>query len=342
MIIADLQEHRIVPTLYYHRAPRQRTRRKPAWLFYTYYNGYMAHTISARRVIITSFAVDFLDLVFNITVAIFTGSVVMLAEALQGGADLVTSGLLLIGLKQSKRRANRQFRFGYGRELFFWILMAGMTMFCVTAVFSVYFGLQRIFHPSAVTNIPLAFVILAIGLCTNLYAFQLSLRRLRAAVPASATWRQIVRSALVETKATLILDGMGSAAAAFGLLSLTLYHFTGNQIFDGVGAVIIGVFTGAAALLLIADVKTLLVGKGVEPATQKQIRQAVLSFPEVRSVLDLRTMYLGVDMLLINLEVHLAADMTTTDIEVLMDDIKAKVQREVPGTRHIQIEVETP
>src|SRR4051812_49164443 len=89
--------------------------------------------VSARRVIITSFVVDLGDVLFNLAVAIYSGSVVMLAETLQGGADLLTSSLLLIGLQRAGRRPNKQYRFGHGRELFFWVLMAGVAMFMLTA-----------------------------------------------------------------------------------------------------------------------------------------------------------------------------------------------------------------
>src|SRR5262245_27484718 len=103
--------------------------------------------ISARRVVTTCFAVDLYDVVLNLVTAILTGSVVVLTEALQGLADLLTSGLLWVGVQRSRRRANRAHRFGYGKELFFWILMAGVSMFVLTAGFSFYFGLRRFLNP---------------------------------------------------------------------------------------------------------------------------------------------------------------------------------------------------
>ena len=51
--------------------------------------------ISAGKAVTTSFLVDLGDIILNAIVMTITGSVVMLAEALEGGSDLVASGLLL-------------------------------------------------------------------------------------------------------------------------------------------------------------------------------------------------------------------------------------------------------
>ena len=96
--------------------------------------------ISAKKVIVVSFVVDLLDIVLSIGVAIITGSVIMLTEALEGVSDLVASGLLWIGLKRSTRREDRSHPFGYGREIYFWTLLSALIMFGVTSTVSIYLG----------------------------------------------------------------------------------------------------------------------------------------------------------------------------------------------------------
>ena len=75
----------------------------------------MAKQISSNKAVWTSFFVDLGDIVMNVLVMLATGSVVMLAEAFEGISDLVASGLLLIGLRNSKRRPNKQHPFGHGK-----------------------------------------------------------------------------------------------------------------------------------------------------------------------------------------------------------------------------------
>lgn len=298
--------------------------------------------ISAQRVVWTSFAIDLTDLVLNLTVATLSGSVVILAESLQGAADLLTSSLLLVGVRQARRRANRQYRFGYGRELFFWILVAGVGMVTITSTFSIYFGLQRILRPEIITHLPMAYGVLGLGFCTNVYALSISLRRLEVIKFGHSFWERVANSAHIETKATLILDLMGTISALFGIFALIIYQLTGDQRFDGMGALLVGIFTAVLAVILIMEVKDLLVGRSAAPETEAEIRQIVTSVVGVKRLLDLRTMYLGSERVLVNLEVHLDQSLRTAEIEHLMDEIKDRVKQQVPAVHHIQIELETP
>lgn len=281
-------------------------------------------------------------MILNLSVAIISGSVVVLAESLQGAADLTTSGLLLIGLKRSERRPNRRFRFGHGRELFFWVLMSGMVMLVITATLSIWFGLERILHPQPLQHIWLAYITLAIGFMTNSYAFRLSLNRLRGASASPGIWRRFRHSTLVETKTTFILDLLGTVASLAGLAAIVAYSLTGYSAFDGVGSVAIGLATAVLAAMLISAVKDLLVGRSATSDIETMIRKAAMEIDGVEQVLDLRTMYLGSERLLVNLEVYLQGGLETRQIEQLIDEIKRHIKRRVPIVHHIQVELETP
>ncbi len=266
----------------------------------------------------------------------------MLAEALQGGADLLTSSLLWVGIHRSGRRANRKYRFGHGRELFFWVLMAGVAMFMLTATLSVLLGVERILNPQPIHNSWLTYIALLLGLSTNGYALSLSIRRMRGVHVGPNMWQRFRHSSMVETKATLVLDMLGSLSALIGLTAIGLYQITGNVGFDGVGAVVIGVATAVLSVMLINGVKDLLVGRSATNDIESLIRKAVMEVEEVQEVLDLRTMYLGSERLLVNLEVHMKGGLETREIEKLIDKIKSRVKRRAPIVSHIQVELETP
>ncbi len=297
---------------------------------------------SSQQVVLTSLLVDVSDVALNLVVAFVSRSVVMLTEALQGGADLITSSLLLVGVARSRRRADRFSRFGYGREIFFWTLMAGIIMLVFTSALSISFGWRRVFSPQPVEHTLWAIAVLVLGLITNTYAFNLSLRRLKNTHPHARLWNIFVYPDLIETKAAFILDLMGALAAGTGLIALIIYLITQNPIYDGVGAIIIGLIIAALSFLLVLDVKDLLVGRSAPPEVENRIRRVVERFNRVQKVLDLRTMYIGSGSLLVNLEVHVAARLKTEEIEQLIDRIKERVRHEVPGVRHIQVELETP
>lgn len=302
----------------------------------------MSRKISDIRVVGTSFVVSIADVVFNFSVALITGSTVMLSQGLQGLSDLVTGGILFVGVKRSKKGADNRFNFGYGREVFFWVLLAGILMFLGTGGLSVYFGLQQLLQPSEISNSWIALVLLVVGLGANGYAFSLSIRRLHRLRPGANWWHELVHSSIVETKATFLIDFLGTSAAFFGLIALTTYVVTGNPIFDGIGSMIIGFSMMSVALLLILDVRDLIVGKAVEGETTQRIIGAAQSVAGVSSILDIRTMYLGSAKILVLLEVHMHDDLRTDQIEKIIDNVKTVVQDNVPEVHHIQVEVETP
>ena len=303
----------------------------------------MPKQISDNKVVLTSSAVSVGDVAINLTAGIITGSTVMFAQALQGLSDLITSGLLLYGVGRSKQKTNTKFQFGYGREIFFWVLMAGIIMFLGTGLISIVIGFQQFSDPKAIQSVYLALAILVFNLVSNGYAFSLSVRRLKEQSPhARSWWLRIVRSSIVETKATFFIDLLGTLAAVIGLCAIGALLLTGDARLDGIGSMAIGIAMMLAAVFLIYDVREFIVGRAASPKLEQTIITTVEKVASVHRVLDLRTMYLGSGKLLIIIEVHLRNDMTTDSIEKTIDGIKRDVNQSIPGSHHIQVEVETP
>ena len=298
--------------------------------------------ISDLRVVATSLAVSVSDVVLNLVIAIITGSTVMLSQALQGMSDLITGFVLFIGVRRSRRKASQRYQFGYGREVFFWVLIAGIVMFLGTGSASVYFGVNQVINPTSIEHVPIAFAMLIFGFITNAYAFSLSFKRLQELHHHFNIWHQLFRSSVVETKATFLIDFLGTLATLLGFTALTVFLATGNPQFDGIGSIVIGISMMTGAVLLIRDVRDLIVGKAVEPEIAQRIIGAAQSVTGVSSVLDLRTMYLGSAKILVILEVHIHNNFTTDEIEKIVDNVKEVVSENVPEVHHIQVEIETP
>ncbi len=302
----------------------------------------MEKKITARKVIVTSFVVDVSDVILNLIVAFLSGSVIMLTQVLEGLSDLMASGFLLIGLRRSIRKEDKTHPFGYGREIYFWTLLSALVMFGITATTSIYFGWKRFHNPQPIHDLDLALLVLLITVATNGYAFFLSLRRLLRHRSLKHIVRIFYRSSLVETKTTFTLDLMGTLASLFGMLALGIYHLTGDARWDGVGAMMIGGTLAFFSVLLILGIRDLLVGKSASSGTEEKIRKAALEIPEVESVLDLKTLQVGPERLLVNLDVHMNEHLSTRELEKLIDRVKERIKKEVPSVKYLQVELETP
>ncbi len=211
----------------------------------------MSFPISAKRAILTSFFVDLLDILLNVSIVFFTGSVVMVAELFQAIADLTSSVLLWIGLKRPKK------------EVYFWTILSALIMLTVASSLSFYFGLQRFLHPEEVHNIFLAYMALMIAAISNGYAFFISAKRILDGKRFSTLVYSFRASPFIMTKNTFVLDLMGMSSAVVGLLALVLYHVYGDLRFDGLGAMCIGVILAFLSINLILDLSRLIRGGGV-------------------------------------------------------------------------------
>src|SRR4051794_41920978 len=58
-----------------------------------------------------------------------SGSAAMLSEAAHSLADTTNQVLLLVAVKRSNRPADERHPFGYGRERYFWSLLAAVRLF---------------------------------------------------------------------------------------------------------------------------------------------------------------------------------------------------------------------
>lgn len=293
--------------------------------------------VSAKRVVVTSFLVDFLDLLTSVVVAFLSGSVVMLAQALEGGADLISSGLLLFGLNRSLKISDKDHPFGHGRELYFWTLISALFTLSVSAGLSLYFGWHRFINPTPIKDLFLANLVLFITVLTNGYALALSIKRL-VGKSSQTVGLAFFTSPLIETRATFVLDLMGTLASLIGLGALSIYYFSGDLRFDGLGAMAIGVTLAVMAVLLVLGVRDLLVGKSASPDIEEKIREATLSLVSVSGITELRTNHIGPDQILVELDVKLKTGQEGKGSEIV-GEIKRSIKSAVPEVQYIQVEI---
>lgn len=298
--------------------------------------------ITGLRTVVVSSLVSLGDILLSLLAAVITGSGIMLAQALQGTADLITTLFLLLGISRSHRKANVEHPFGFGRELFFWVLLSSLFAFLVSGGLATGRAIHDLINGSELTSLPLAIGLLSFGFLTNGYSLSNSIRRLSGGAKDKSFWSYIRHSSLVETKMTLLVDFMGTLSAFLGVIALILAEMTGNTTFDAVGALIIGLLTAAGALFVIIDLHDLIVGRSPGPYVIEAIRKNALKVKNVNDVLDLRATTIGSGKLLVILEVHFVDGLTTDEIEEITDLIKATVMKAVPEVDRVQVEAETP
>jgi divalent metal cation (Fe/Co/Zn/Cd) transporter len=138
-----------------------------------------ANATSTRNIVIISLAVAAAEALGLGVAALISGSVALGAQTADSTADVAVEVFLLIGVLSSARPANDSHPLGYGRERFFWSLLAALGIFVGGGGISLEEAVESALHPAAVDHYLLAYLVLAATIAMDAFALVVTLRPLR-------------------------------------------------------------------------------------------------------------------------------------------------------------------
>jgi divalent metal cation (Fe/Co/Zn/Cd) transporter len=124
----------------------------------------------------------------------------------------------------------------------------------------------------------------------------------------------------------------GNLVAIGGVL---LHQLTGDAAFEGAAALVVAAMLLLAAFLLARDASSLLVGRAASPDERAEILDVLRAPPEVEDVLQLLTMALAPDRLLVAARIDLTAGVDSERIEDVSTEIDRELRRRVPGVAEV-------
>jgi divalent metal cation (Fe/Co/Zn/Cd) transporter len=161
-----------------------------------------------------------------------------------------------------------QHPFGYGKEHYFWPLMAAISMFIIGASFSVFRGMERIIAPHNLQDIQLNYVVLGVSALFDGTSFFLAFTHLRKQLVQFGLWQAIRVTKDPILFSVFFEDSAGLLGLALAFLGLFLYQVTGMVIFDSLASILVGLLLGGVALLLGYESRSLLLGEAASPETR--------------------------------------------------------------------------
>ncbi|MEP6481506.1 MAG: cation diffusion facilitator family transporter [Rhodoglobus sp.] len=268
----------------------------------------------------------------------FSGSSSMLAEAVHSLADTGNQLLLLRGGRKSKKQADSEHPFGYGRERYVYAFVVSIILFSVGGVFSLVEGIDKLQHPHPLEVPWLPILILVVAIVLESLSLRTAIRESNH-TRGKQSWVQFVRRAKApELPVVLLEDCAALLGLAFALLGVGLTIITGNSRWDAIGTLAIGVLLIVVALILGMETKSLLVGEGANPDDAVKIRDAINGQPDVEALIHIKTLYLGPDELLVAAKVAFAAKAKLVDVAKSINAVEAAIRAVVPSARVIYIE----
>ncbi|HEY7166067.1 MAG TPA: cation diffusion facilitator family transporter [Candidatus Binatia bacterium] len=272
------------------------------------------------------------------TAAAFTGSSAMISEGIHSLVDTGNGGLMLLGVRRSRKPPDAEHPFGYGQELYFWTLIVAIVIFAVGGGVSAYEGILHILHPNPFEHPVWNYVVLMIAMLFEGYSFSIAYREFRKEKGKLTTWQSIEKSKDPTTYTVLFEDAAALLGLVVAFIGIAGAHMLDNPYFDGGASVCIGLLLAAVAVLLAYETKSLLIGEPLDPETLKQIRRLAESDPRVESVRNALTMYFGPHTILLAMDLRFGPDLSAAEVEESIDQLEAKISNQYPDIKHIFIE----
>jgi cation diffusion facilitator family transporter len=264
--------------------------------------------------------------------AALTGSAGLFAETLHSLADTGNQLLLLKGLRGTRRRSDTSHPFGYGAELFYWSLLAALSIFVVGGVLSIWEGGQRLLHPGEVQAGLLGIAVLGLGFLLDGTSWLGSVRQLRQEATARGVrFRQHLRST-TDTAVTAVFyeDTAALLGNTIALAGLGLHQLLGSPAPDAAAGIVIGLLLTAIGLRLAARNRALLTNRSESPVVLDRIRDLLAADPEVAAVGQVASVYLGPHQLLVTAEIQPLEAISSRRLRQLLAELRGRITEAIP------------
>jgi len=292
----------------------------------------MAGKGDSTRAIVIALGANLAIFVAKSVAAVLTRSSAMTAEAIHSLADCGNQVLLLWGLRTAKRAESEDHPLGYGKAIYFWSFLVALLLFTVGGMFSMYEGIHKLSEPEPLKWPWLALGVLAFGIVAESFSMAGCMREVNKARGSNSLWQWFRDSRQSE----LIVIFGEDLAALMGLvlafLAVLVTMLTGNPVYDAIGSITIGVLLIVVAVFIAVEIKALLIGQSADPAVKKELYDFLGARPEIKRILNLKTLQLGNDIM-VAVKAEMSRDLSTRGLVDEINRVESELRKQFPDVR---------
>jgi cation diffusion facilitator family transporter len=303
-------------------------------------------TEGSARAIIAALAANLGIAATKLIAWALTGASSMLAESIHSLADSGNQALLLVGSRRARRAPTDQHQFGFGRERYIYAFIVSIVLFSVGGLFAlfeayhkwheVHEGHENELLTSQWKWVPIVVLLAAIAM--ESYSFRTAIVESNH-IRGRLGWVQFIRRARAPELPVVLLEDfaalIGLALALFGVGMTLLTH---NGYWDVVGTAGIGVLLVLVAIVLAIETKSLLLGESALDEQEALIEQTLRDSAGIGEVLNMRTLHVGPEELLIAVKIAVTDTETAADVARAINAAEERIRAAIPGARYIFIE----
>lgn len=296
---------------------------------------------SSRKAVYAALAGNLLIAATKFVAAILSGSSAMLSEGFHSCVDSCNQLLVLHGMRRSAAAPDQLHPYGYGKELYFWTFVVAVLVFALGAGVSIYEGITHLAQPEPLAHVYVTYIVLGVAFVFEGSSLTVAVREFQRRRTQGSVFREVRRSKDPALLAVLFEDSAALLGLLIAFAGITLAEALGIPQFDAGASIGIGLVLALVAFWLAYESKGLLVGESVAPAVLADIRRIVDADPRVVRLVDVLTMHLGPNDVLLTLDVDFADWLSTTAVEDTIADLEGRIQARHPEIRRIFIEAKS-
>ena len=271
-----------------------------------------------------------------------SGSAAMISESAHSLADTTNEALLLVAVKRSNRPADERHQFGYGRERYFWTLLAAVGIFVGGGVFSVLQGVNELRSPAhEAGHFKLTYIVLGVSFLLEATSWIQAWRQLRedAARQDRGFHRQLWDTSDPAVTTVFFEDSAALVGLLIAALGVGLHEMTGNHVWDGLASCAIGLLLAVVAFALAKENRSLLIGEAADPRLQVALMELLSSYDEVDAVDEVLTSVIGRGEVLVAARIDLDDDLSARQVEALARRMERDIEQAHPTVKHFFLDV---
>jgi cation diffusion facilitator family transporter len=280
--------------------------------------------------------------------AVITGSTAMAAEAAHSLADNANDLSLFVAQRRSSRPPDDQHPLGYGREAYFWALIAAFFVLFTGAAFSLRDGIDELVHPSVTQSFTVAYVVLAISTVFDLVSIRQSTGQMSSR--ARRHGRGFLEESRVTSQPTLravfVEDTVSVGGDVIAFAALALNQVTGSSIPQGVAAVLIALAMIRVSLRLIQRSRDFLIGawsgaargaqgrdvagvtQPLRKAEEDEVRALILGYPGVTAIRQLLATFVGPGQVWIVARIDIDDSLSGAQVKALVHGVESGLKHQ--------------
>jgi len=294
--------------------------------------------MKSRLFLYVSLGVDLSIAISKFIAATFTGSSSMFSEGIHSVIDAVSQLMLIWGVKTSRRAADADRPFGYGKELYFWSFIVSLVIFILGGCISFYEGWLRFNKPQFEGSPTWNYVVLAIAFAFNLVSMVTALKAFNVQRGKITFWKAAVGTKDPSTIIVLLGDFGDLIGLFIAFLGVFLGRLLHNPYYDGVASMLIGVVLIVISAFLVRESKSLLMG---EPTGRRILKKVIAMVQADEAVVKVKkhfSTYMSPEDVLLQLNTVFKQGLTTKQITDAIERITKNIQTEFPRMKQVFIE----